>query len=104
VSFELSGEDYGALRTSLEMLQNDNKKDDVFQKLLDTMIESGSLSVLDAAWIRGRRVAGDSELVEIDSENLNNKENITNVMDRLVSLSVQYVVILITSPDILRYY
>ena len=104
MSFELSGEDYGALRNSLEMLQNDNKKDDVFQKLLDTMIESGSLSVLDAAWIRGRRVAGDSELVEIDSENLNNKENITNVMDRLVSLSVQYVVILITSPDILRYY
>lgn len=104
MSFELSGEDYGALRNSLEMLQNDNKNDDVFQKLLDTMIESGSLSVLDAAWIRGRRVAGDSELVEIDSENLNNKENITNVMDRLVSLSVQYVVILITSPDILRYY
>lgn len=93
MSFELSGEDYGALRNSLEMLQNDNKNDDVFQKLLDTMIESGSLSVLDAAWIRGRRVAGDSELVEIDSENLNNKENITNVMDRLVSLSVQYVVI-----------
>ena len=105
MSFELSGEDYGALRNSLEMIQNDNTgNDDVFQELLDFMIESGSLSILDAAWMRGRRVAGDSELVEIDSENLNNKENITNVMDRLVSLSVQYVVILITSPDILRYY
>ena len=104
-SFELGGEDFGALRNSLEMIQNDNTgNDDVFQELLDFMIESGSLSILDAAWMRGRRVAGDSELVEIDSENLNNKENITNVMDRLVSLSVQYVVILITSPDILRYY
>ena len=103
-SFELGGEDFGALRNSLEMIQNDDKgNDDVFQELLDFMIESGSLTILDAAWMRGRRVAGDSELVEIASENLD-KENISNVVDRLVSLSVQYVVILITSPDILRYY
>ena len=73
------------------MIQNDNTgNDDVFQELLDFMIESGSLSILDAAWMRGRRVAGDSELVEIASENLD-KENISNVVDRLVSLSVQYV-------------
>ena len=91
-SFELGGEDFGALRNSLEMIQNDNTgNDDVFQELLDFMIESGSLSILDAAWMRGRRVAGDSELVEIASENLD-KENISNVVDRLVSLSVQYVV------------
>ena len=100
-SFELSGEDYGALRNSLENLTSENdveeeveeEEEDPFQELLDAMIESGNLNIHDAAWIRGRRVAGDSELVEIASEIRSlglDRGDISNTVDRLVSLSIQY--------------
>jgi len=102
LEYESTGGDFEALRNSLWMIvnhnkeeeeENDEEREDSFLELLDAMVESGSLDVNDAAWMRGRRVAGDSELCEIASEVRRSgldRGDISNAVDRIVSLTVEY--------------